>query len=205
VLHRSSSEETEGIMSKTKLFSNVMSALAVAGCLASPQALAQASTSQEGLHAVVRAKSDAARGLRWELGWGAVFAYEEASGRFIRRISLADASFSGARGACRPALLLSRSGAVIVSSNIEPVLWRIDPVTFEVRRYDIVPDSDRSKDFGFSALAWDANEKVLYAASAMMGTLWRIDLDAATATKISWSPRIRGECAPAEQALASLR
>ena len=192
-------------MSKTKLFSNVMSALVVAGCLGSPQALAQASTSQEGLHAVVRAKSDTARGLRWELGWGAVFAYEEASGRFIRRISLADASFSGARGACRPGLLLSRSGAVIVSSNIEPVLWRIDPATFEVRRYDIVPDSDRSKDFGFSALAWDANEKVLYAASAMMGTLWRIDLDAATATKISWSPRIRGECAPAEQALASLR
>jgi len=68
-----------------------------------------------------------------------------------------------------------------------------------------VPDSDRSKDFGFSALAWDANEKVLYAASAMMGTLWRIDLDAATATKISSSPRIRGECAPAEQALASMR
>jgi len=192
-------------MSKTTLFSNVMSALAVAGCLASPQALAQASASQEGLHAVVRAKSDMAHGLRWDLGWGAVLAYEEASGRFIRRISLADASFSGARGACRPGLLLSRSGAVIVSSNIEPVLWRIDPATFEVRRYDIVPDSDRSKDFGFSALAWDANEKVLYAASAMMGTLWRIDLDAATATKISSSPRIRGECAPAEQALASMR
>ena len=94
---------------------------------------------------------------------------------------------------------------MIVSSNAEPVLWRIDPVTFEARRYDIVPDSDRSKDFGFSALAWDANETALYAASAMTGTLWRIDLDGATATKIASSPQIRGACTLAERALASLQ
>lgn len=184
------------------LIANTLAALAIAGCAESPQMRVEASASRassaaqaEGLHAAVRVKMDPAHGRRWELGWGAAFAYDAASGHFIRRIPLTGASLSGARGTCRPDLLVSRSGAVIVSSNAEPVLWRIDPAGFEVRRYDIVPDSDRSKDFGFSALAWGADEKVLYAASATTGTLWRIDLGSATASKIALTSPIWEACA----------
>jgi hypothetical protein len=176
---------------------NILSGLAIAACTESPATMGEVPSSQaEGLHtAAVRVRMDSPRARRWELGWGAVFVYDVLSGQLVRRIPLTRASLSGARGTCRPDLVVSRSGAVIVSSNAQPVLWRIDPASFEVRRYDIALDSDRSKDFGFSALAWDADEKTLYAASAVMGTLWRIDLDTATASRIELTAPIRGACA----------
>ena len=176
---------------------NFLSGLAIAACTESPATMGQVPASQaEGLHAAaVRVRIDSPRARRWELGWGAASVYDVGSGRLVRRIPLTGASLSVARGTCRPDLVVSRSGAVIVSSNAEPVLWRIDPASFEVRRYDIALDSDRTKDFGFSALAWDADERTLYAASAVMGTLWRIDLDAATASRIELTAPIRGACA----------
>lgn len=168
-------------------------------------AMAQAPASQaEGVRVAVRIKSDPTHNMRWELGWGDVFAYDEARG-FTRHISLADASFLGSRDACRPDLAVSRSGTVIISSNAEPVVWRIDPETFEVRRYDLTLDSDLDKDFGFSAVRWGADERIVYAASAMMGTLWRIDLASKKATKIGTNPAIRGECGSGERAVAALR
>lgn len=174
----------------------ILSSFAINGCAESQETMGKAPAARaEGLHTALRVKMDSQRGRRWELGWGAAFAYDASSGQLIRRIPLADATLAGARIFCRPDLLVSRSGAVIVSSNVEPVLWRIDPDSFEVRRYAIVLDSDLALDFGFSALAWDADEKVLYAASAIAGTLWRIDLDSATAMKIALTSPIRGACA----------
>ncbi|HET9469763.1 MAG TPA: hypothetical protein VFO24_01585, partial [Usitatibacter sp.] len=176
------------------MIAGILSGLSIAGCTETQDTMGPAA--RAGVpHEVVRAKSDAPRARRWELGWGAAFAYDAASGRLIRRVRLADASMSGAPGTCRPDLVVSRSGAVLVSSNAEPVLWRIDPASFEVRRYDIVADVDRDKDFGFSALAWDAGEKTLYAASAIMGTLWRIDLESRSATRVALTVPVRGACA----------
>jgi hypothetical protein len=193
-------------MSKRSWIVSVLSGLSIAGCTESLSATTDVPAQAEGRHEVVRVKADVPHARRWELGWGAVFVYDAASGRLIRRIPLADASMSAARGTCRPDLAVSRSGAVIVSSNAQPVLWRIDPATFEVRRYDIVTNVDRDKDFGFSAVAWDADEATLYAASAIMGSLWRIDLDSGRATRVALTASIRGDCALAAPGrLASLR
>lgn len=155
---------------------------------------------EESTHQVLRVKEDLARGRRWELGWGAAYVYDVASGQLIRRIPLPGASFAAAREACLPDMMLSRSGALIVSSNAQPALWRISPARFEVERFDIAVDSDKDNDFGFSGLAWGADEKVVYAASAVMGTLWRIDLESAAASKIALSSRIPGACGLAVKA-----
>jgi hypothetical protein len=149
---------------------------------------------EESTHQVLRVKEDLARGRRWDLGWGAVHVYDVASGRLIRSSPLPRASFSAARESCLPDMLLSRSGALIVSSNAEPALWRISPAHFEMERFDIAVDADQDKDFGFSGLAWGADEKIVHAASAVMGTLWRIDLESAAASKIALSSRIPGAC-----------
>ena len=91
-------------------------------------------------------------------------------------------------------MLLSRSGALIVSSNAQPSLWRISPSRFEVERYDIEVDSDRDKDFGFTGLTWGTDEKVLYAVGTPTGTLWRIDLVSARASKVDLSTSTREAC-----------
>jgi hypothetical protein len=144
-------------------------------------------------HQALRVLADPARGRRWELGLGEVFVYDTASGALIRRIRLPGASFTGARGACLPGMVLARDGALIVSSNANPALWRISPARFELERFELTLDSDQDKDFGFSTLAW-GDDETLQGTSAIMGSSWRIDLESATATKIAASPSLRGAC-----------
>ena len=138
----------------------------------------------------LRVQQDRTYGRRWDLEWNAAVVYDARSGALIRRVPIA-ASQSGARGTCRPDLIVSRTGAVFVSSNSETTLFRIDPATFEVRRYEIAPNAEQQKDFGFSALAWDVEDKVLYARGSTTGTLWRIYLDSGIATKVSVAPVAR--------------
>jgi outer membrane protein assembly factor BamB len=160
-------------------------AIALAGCSESSSSIAERSLREEGPHQSLSVIADPARGRRWVLGWGAAYAYDTTTGELIRRVPLSGASLSGARESGPPGMVLSRSGAVIVSSNAEPVLWRIDADRLDVQRLDIAVDSDKDKDFGFTDLAWSADEKTLYALSAVAGSQWRIDLDTATASKIS--------------------
>ena len=173
----------------------IAAGITLAGCLESRDPIAEPSAStEETVRQALRVKADLARGRRWELDWGVASAYDTASGQLIRRIRLPGANFSVARESCLPDMLLSRSGALIVSSNAQPSLWRISPSRFEVERYDIELDSDNDKDFGFTGLAWGADENVLFAVSATTGTLWRIDLVSAKASKIELSTAIRGAC-----------
>ena len=168
---------------------NIFSALAAAGCI-------QQSSQQDAVDVeskALRVQQDRTYGRRWELEWNAAVVYDAKSGALIRRVPIA-ASQSGARGTCRPDLIVSRSGAVFVSSNSETTLFRIDPATFEVRRYEIAPNAEQQKDFGFSALAWDVDEKVLYARGSNTGTLWRIYLDSGIAAKVASAPRIGKAC-----------
>ncbi len=173
----------------------IAAGISLAGCLESREPLAETSASgEEMLRQTLRVKSDLSRGRRWELDWGVASAYDTASEQLIRRVRLPGASFSAARESCLPDMLLSRSGALIVSSNAQPSLWRVSPSRFEVERYDIELDSDNDKDFGFTGLAWGADENTLFAVSAATGTLWRLDLVSAKASKIELSTPIRGAC-----------
>lgn len=173
----------------------ILAAMTVMGCSEPGAPLAEPSASVDaGAYRALRVKEDLARGTRWQLGWGAAYVYDVASERLVRRIALSGASFAGAREACLPDMLLSRTGALIVSSNAQPVLWRISPERYELERFEIALDSDHDQDFGFSGLAWGTDERVLYAVSAAPGTLWRIDLDASKATKIALSSPIHGAC-----------
>ena len=182
-------------MSKCHLAILIIRAVFIfAGTFASGTAIADATPSSEmRTHQALRVLTDPARGRRWELGLGEVFVYDTASGALIRRIRLPGASFSGARGACLPGMVLARDGALIVSSNANPALWRISPTRFELERFEVTLDSDQDKDFGFSTLAW-GDDETLHGTSAIMGTSWRIDLEAATATKVATSPSLRGAC-----------
>jgi len=132
----------------------------------------------------LRVVMDLARGRRWELGWDGARAYDLATGRLIRHVRLPGAVLSGARESRPPDMLLDRSGALIVSSNAQPRLWRISPARFEVEAYELQLASDQDKDFGFHELAWGANDATFYAKSSPGGSGWKIDLGAGRARKI---------------------
>ena len=163
-----------------------ISALAIlSSCVGSPErAVEPVAHAVEPAVALLRSGRDLARGRRWELGWDAVVAYDAATNRPIRRVALEGASLTQARGACSPDMLLERSGALLVSSNSQPVLWRVSPERFEVERFEIRLDDAHGRDIGFSGLAWSRDGRTLYAMDASTRAPWRIDLASLSASRV---------------------
>jgi sugar lactone lactonase YvrE len=145
---------------------------------------------------LLRIRADEERNRLWLLDGNAVSLYHNRSGKLVQRIVLPHWTFVGKQYACPPDLTVDAAGAVFVTSNVLPVLWRIDPERFEVTLLELKLDADQDKDVGFTGLAF-AEDGTLLAASAVHGSLWRIDVGASTAEKLASSTPVRGVCEPA--------
>jgi len=143
---------------------------------------------------VVRA--DTERNRLWVLEPEALSLHDNISGRRLRRIALAEPFFVGEDQACAPDIAWDAAGTVFVSSNVLPVLWRIDPQGFEITRIELELGADGDKDVGFTALSF-AEGGVLIAAGTTYASLWRIDLRTASASKIASYPLSTPACDPA--------
>jgi len=186
-------------MSKSLFATLIISAaIAMHGCISLRESVAEppvsAGETAHAAHAALRVRADLARGRRWELGWGEASVYDTASGELVRTIQLPGATMSGAHDSCLPDMLLDRSGALIVSSNVQPRLWRISPSRLEVEVYDIELDSDTGKDVGFTRLAWGVDQHVLHAVSASTGALWSIDMASGSGRKVGIAAPIFAGC-----------
>jgi len=133
---------------------------------------------------VLAAERDIARGRSYVLEGGTVRVSSDAAG-ILRRIDLPDAVFAHLPYACPPAMIVDRSGAVIISSNVLPVLWRIEPEGFTVRRYELLLDLEKDLDVGFSGLAAAHDDGIVFAHAGALGSLWRIELPSGKATEIN--------------------
>ena len=164
-------------MTKRQLaFSTLFAALVLAGWVNASAPVAEVADAAAEPLAALRSTVDLARGVRWELHWGRVAAYDLATNRPIRAVDLPGAVLSGATGSGLPDMVLDRTGALIVSSNITTRLWRISPARFETEVYDIEAEGLGERDIGFNSLLWGRNGRELYAVAAPAGGLWRIDL-----------------------------
>jgi len=148
------------------------------------ESLASVRAHEETAAEAVRVRIDLARGRRWTLDWDGLAVHDVATGALVRRVILPGAIFVGARDVAPPDLVLSRSGAALVSSNATARMWRVSPERFEVEVYDLALGSDEDKDFGFSSLKWGVGERALLASDSVTGSPWRIDLRSATAQKL---------------------
>lgn len=167
--------------SKSQWIAVALAAAMLAACDSDPQ--------------VLRIRVDAERNRLWLLDHHGVSLYHNRSGKLLQRMVLPGWTFAGKQFACPPDLAPDPSGAVFVTSNVLPVLWRIDPEQFEVTLLDVALDADQGKDVGFTSLAFAA-DGTLVAASAIHGTHWRIDVRALTAEKLASSAPVRGACEP---------
>jgi hypothetical protein len=141
-------------------------------------------------------RADAERNRLWVLEPEALTLYDNTNGRRLRRIVLPDVVLAGEGHACPPGVVLDRAGTVFVSSNVVPVVWRIDPQGFDVTRIPLALSADTDKDVGFTGLSL-TGDGALIAAGATFGSLWRIDLAAASATKVASYPASADACDPA--------
>jgi len=121
-----------------------------------------------------RQRDDPARQRVWILNSRGVFLYHTATGKLVE-VSLPSWQWVDGPYACPPDLALGPHGEAVVTSNVVPTLWRIDPRTLNVSVHEIALDADNNKDVGFSALLYSARHGVYFAVSEVHGSVWRID------------------------------
>ena len=141
-----------------------------------------------------RTRVDAARNRVWTLTPEGVVLFEASRPERVA-VPLPGWVWAGAPYGCLPDLALGPRGEVVVTSNVVPTLWRIDPRSLAVSVHALALDADTDKDVGFTGLAFSPKHGAYYAASEAHGSRWRIDPMPGKARKISHSAPVRQACA----------
>ena len=175
------------------LWISILAATVMAGC-SQEQRAAQGQAEFRGgdvLHDGFRIRRDAARNRIWLLGLDNVRVYDGQSKRLIRAIALP--SWSVVHSGCDPDMVLDASGSAIVSSNVQPRLWRIDAGSFEASEHPIILEGRERWEVGFRALAVNADGTLL-ALTSLSDTLWSIDLGKGSAREFAPTGALLNVC-----------
>jgi len=168
----------------------------IVGCdggVAPPQATKSATDPARGEPPELRYQVDPARKRIWFLSRDGVFIYEVGTPQKVV-VPLPDWLWVGTDHSCLPDLALGPNGEAVITSNILPTLWRIDPETLAVSVHPLALDADSEKDVGFSALVYSSTHQAFFAVSDLHGSLWRIDPRFRRAQRISLSAPIPEAC-----------
>jgi hypothetical protein len=139
----------------------------------------------------LRTVADTARNRTWVLGSDAVYLQD---GIKQQRFELPGWVHASEGYACRPDLAVDAQGAAVVTSNVAPIVWRIDPRTAQVTQHELVLDADEGQEIGFTGLTFAADQGVFFAVSGTHGSLWRIDTLLRRAQKVPTSAPLRDGC-----------
>lgn len=183
--------------SSTMLGAVLVSVAAAAGDAASEVAPGY----EEGLP-ILRFQTDAARDRGWLLTPSGVFVFTLSTRQSIAHVSLPQWTWAGEAFSCPPELALGPKGEALISSNVEPTLWRIDPVNLAVSRHTPVLDAHADKDLGFTGLAFSQAQGAFFAVS-QFGALWRIDPLLRRGEKVELSAPMLNACGVAVRATKS--
>lgn len=110
---------------------------------------------------------------------------------------------------CPPDLAVGPKGEVVVTSNVVPTMWRIDPESFAVTVHPLQLSADADKDVGFAAVVYSPERAAFIAYSGVQRSVWKIDPALKTAERLAHAdlqqPRARGgRCAELPRKLIQL-
>jgi hypothetical protein len=126
----------------------------------------------------------AARHRAWSLGADGVSFHDRSTPTKTVKIPLPGWMWLGPPHGCLPDLALGPRGEALVTSDVLPILWRIDPVTLAVSVHRLALDGDAGRDGGFTGLVYSPEHRAYFAAGALYRSLWRIDPDLKTARRL---------------------
>ena len=161
---------------------------------APPPPARPAGDTQETLLPDLRSRMDPARHRLWVLTHDRVVLHDITTSKKIE-IDLPGWQWADTQFACLPDLALGPKGEAIVTSNVVPTLWRIDPDTLAVSVHEVVLAADRGRDVGFSGLAYSMQHGAFFAINDTHSSLWRIDPFLRTGREVHFSEPIQtGTC-----------
>ena len=103
-------------------------------------------------------------------------------------------TWADAPWSCMPGMALGPRGEAVVTSNVVPIVWRIDPDTLAVSEHPLTLDADGDKDLGFTGLIYSRDHDAYFAVSGPHGTLWKIDSALTHGKKVALSMAMHGAC-----------
>ena len=154
----------------------VASLLAATNCVGAPPWVQPDRTQREESLPALRVQLDPLRNRSWVLNDDSVSVYDATRRRLIQRIELSGWFYVSEVFACPPDLVITPTGAALVTSNIVPTIWEIDPESLVAREHRLALDVDNDKDVGFIGLAYARGGRELFGVSSLLGSLWKIDL-----------------------------
>jgi hypothetical protein len=140
----------------------------------------------------IRSQVDAANGRIWWLTRQGVFVHDAKIPQ-KRLVPIPGWVSVDVAYACPAALALGPNGEALVTSNILPTVWKIDPETLAVSEHPLALDADQDKDMGFSGLVYSPAHAAFFAVSEL-GSVWRIDRDLTRAEKVALSAPMTKAC-----------
>lgn len=166
-----------------------------AGCESSgfPAASPQPRNGSDDLQATVRSHLDPLRQRVWSLTVEGV-SVSNVRAAVINVVPLPGWTWADEPWSCMPDMALGPRGEAVVTSNVVPVVWRIDPETLAVSEHPLILDADADKDLGFTGLTYSREHGAYFAVSGPHGTLWKIDSDLTHAKKVALAVAMHGAC-----------
>jgi len=140
--------------------------------------------------------------VEWRLTRAGVEAVDPASGKINAQVTLPGWLWVEATRACPPVVARGPRGEAVITSNVTSTLWRVDPRSFQVSVHELAGAEDRGIEFGFSGLAYSAEQGAFFAIGTVPDSVWRIDPDLRRAQKIALSEPIRPRCGAAPRVVA---
>jgi hypothetical protein len=168
------------------------SLIALAGCDAGVSTVPAPSTAGAATEPNIRYQVDAANGRIWWLTREGVYVHDAKKPQKLA-VPIPGWQWAGEPYGCLPALALGPNGEALVTSDVVPTVWKIDPDTLAVSVHVLAPDSDADKDVGYTALAYSSEHGAFFAVSGLHGSLWRIDSSLTRAEKVASAP-MRNAC-----------
>lgn len=141
---------------------------------------------------VLLVKTDAARDRVWVMRLDEIDVYDGRTRQLMRRISLPSWSVADL---CGPGIAFDPSGSALVSHNLEPKLWRVDPNASEVQEHTIRLIGGEKLDVGFGTIVFGSDGS-LYGVASSGHSVWRIDIGSASAIQVGRDAAVFNECAP---------
>lgn len=129
---------------------------------------------------------DAERNRVWLLTHEGVFVHDVSRPERVA-VALPDWVWVDEAYACPPVVALGPRGEAVITSNVLPTVWRVDPDSFAVSTHPLALDADKDKDVGFSGLVYSRQHGAFLATSQTLGSLWKIDPLLTRAQKIALS------------------
>jgi hypothetical protein len=142
---------------------------------------------------LLRVREDPQRDRLWVLRTNGVHLYSLKTRQLLRHVPLPGWYWAGEPYSCAPDLAIGPRGEALVTSDIAPVLWRIDPRSLTVTIRQLWLEADTHMDIGFTGLAYSARHGAYFGVS-YVGSLWAMDKGLSRARKISLSASVARAC-----------